>query len=276
MSEVLNLSDINGYARLYVTLLAKSAVPQRRLGEEMYDWYAGNIEEYNAQGLDRLSALSKEEFWDQISRSGAEPYKTDVQLVKALRLLQRNMSFDEKYAGARDTIIALFTMHAREFRQRTGYTFDDRATAYARCEETLDPSAEPEFELDLMSIVRSRADGKKLVYICAPLRGNISYNLGYAADRAREVFLNGDIPVCPHLLFAPIADPRDPTEDEQAMQMCFKLIERCDELAVFGHTVSPGMSQEIEHAEKLGVPVFKAEEEVRRQKPNKTKDSPCR
>ncbi|MCI8479221.1 MAG: hypothetical protein HFE97_12980, partial [Oscillospiraceae bacterium] len=53
-------------------------------------------------------------------------------------------------------------------------------------------------------------DGPKLVYICAPLRSEIEKNIEFARQKAQEVFQAGDIPVCPHLMFPPIADPENP------------------------------------------------------------------
>ena len=55
--------------------------------------------------------------------------------------------------------------------------------------------------------------GPKLVYICAPLRGDVTNNVEFARQKAQEVFADGDIPVCPHLLFPPIADPNHPEQD---------------------------------------------------------------
>ncbi len=49
--------------------------------------------------------------------------------------------------------------------------------------------------------------GPKLVYICAPLRGDVTNNVEFARQKAQEVFAEGNIPICPHLLFPPVADP---------------------------------------------------------------------
>ena len=40
-------------------------------------------------------------------------------------------------------------------------------------------------------------DGPKLVYICAPLRGDVEKNIEFARQKAQEVFQAGDIPVSP-------------------------------------------------------------------------------
>lgn len=62
-------------------------------------------------------------------------------------------------------------------------------------------------------------DGPKLVYICAPLRGDVEKNIEFARRKAQEVFQAGDIPVCPHLMFPPIADPENPVQDQAAREM---------------------------------------------------------
>lgn len=39
--------------------------------------------------------------------------------------------------------------------------------------------------------------GPKLVYICAPLRGDVTNNVEFARQKAQEVFVEGNIPICP-------------------------------------------------------------------------------
>ena len=70
-------------------------------------------------------------------------------------------------------------------------------------------------------------DGPKLVYICAPLRGDVEKNIEFARQKAQEVFQAGDIPVCPHLMFPPIADPENPQQDQAARDMGLRLVESC-------------------------------------------------
>ena len=96
-------------------------------------------------------------------------------------------------------------------------------------------------------------DGPKLVYICAPLRGDVGKNVEFARQKAREVFASGDIPVCPHLMFPPIADANDPVEDQKARDMCLRLLESCQQLRVYGSEWTEGMWAEIHHASKLGI-----------------------
>ncbi len=114
-------------------------------------------------------------------------------------------------------------------------------------------------------------DGPKLVYICAPLRGEVEKNIEFARQKAREVFQNGDIPVCPHLMFPPIADPDHPIEDQTAREMGLRLVESCQQLNVYGSTWTEGMWVEIHHAEKLGIPVMTDQKQLGKAPPRRSK-----
>ena len=95
--------------------------------------------------------------------------------------------------------------------------------------------------------------GPKLVYICAPLRGDVEKNIEFARQKAQEVFLPGDVPVCPHLMFPPIADPDDPVQDQAAREMGLRLVEACQQVNVYGPARTEGMRVEIRHANGLGI-----------------------
>lgn len=95
----------------------------------------------------------------------------------------------------------------------------------------------------------------RLVYICDPLRGDVEQNIEFARQQAQEVFQTGEIPVCPHLMFPPIADPGDAVEDQAARDMGLRLVEICQQVNVYGKTCTAGMQEEIDLAKKLGIPV---------------------
>lgn len=73
--------------------------------------------------------------------------------------------------------------------------------------------------------VLTRTMAPRLVYICAPLRGELEKNIAFAKEKAQEVFQAGDIPICPHLMFPPFADPDDPAQDQAAREMGLRLVE---------------------------------------------------
>ena len=112
-------------------------------------------------------------------------------------------------------------------------------------------------------------DGPKLVYICAPLRGDVEKNIEFARQKAQEVFQAGDIPVCPHLMFPPIADPENPVQDQAARDMGLRLVESCQEVHVYGPEWTEGMWAEIRHAMDLGIEVKTDQETIGRSPPRR-------
>lgn len=112
-------------------------------------------------------------------------------------------------------------------------------------------------------------DGPKLVYICALLRGNVEKNIEFARQKAQEVFQAGDIPVCPHLMFPPIADPENPQQDQAARDMGLRLVESCQEVHVYGAAWTAGMWAEIRHAMDLGIEVKTDQETIGRNPPRR-------
>ncbi len=110
-------------------------------------------------------------------------------------------------------------------------------------------------------------DGPKLVYICAPLRGDVEKNIEFARQKAQEVFQAGDIPVCPHLMFPPIADPENPVQDQAARDMGLRLVESCQEVHVYGPEGTEGMWAEIHHAMDLGIKVKTDQKTIGRSPP---------
>ena len=119
-------------------------------------------------------------------------------------------------------------------------------------------------------------DGPKLVDICAPLRGDVEKNIEFARQKAQEVFQAGDIPVCPHLMFPPIADPENPVQDQAAREMGLRLVESCQQVNVYGPEWTEGMWAEIRHAMDLGIEVKTDQQTIghsppRRQVPRKGK-----
>jgi len=89
-----------------------------------------------------------------------------------------------------------------------------------------------------------------LVYICSPYSGDIETNVEKARGYSRYALEKGTIPIAPHLLFPQFMNDLDQNEREQAMRMNLILLDRCEELWVFGDELSKGMQQEISRAEK--------------------------
>jgi hypothetical protein len=91
---------------------------------------------------------------------------------------------------------------------------------------------------------------KPLVYICSPYSGDIDINVKKARTFCRFALEKNCIPLAPHLLFPQFMDDDIPQERELAMFMNMVLLGKCNELWVFGDTISKGMAQEIEKAKK--------------------------
>ena len=120
-------------------------------------------------------------------------------------------------------------------------------------------------------VTERRQDGPRLVYICAPLRGEVEKNIAFAREKAREVFAEGNVPVCPHLLFPPIADTGNPAQDQAAREMGLRLVEFCQQVNVYGPVWTEGMWAEINHAERLGIPVLTDQKELGKPPRRRTK-----
>ena len=110
----------------------------------------------------------------------------------------------------------------------------------------------------------------KLVFICAPLRGDVEANIEFARQKAREVFADGDIPVCPHLLFPPIADTNHPEQDTKAREMSLQLLESCQQLNVYGPIWTDDMWKHIYRAGDLGIPVMTDQKAIGRTPPRRS------
>lgn len=270
--EVRDLHNIYGFERLYQTLIADGG-NGRRTSDVLYGCYLANIKAFNERYGENLEPLEPEIFFYRMATSRQQPYKTEIQTLKVLTLLEWNMHEGEAFSESVRQLCETKSDLAHRFHAETGYSYSDPVTSYSLCEESLNPEFEPDSLVNPYALARKHNTGSKLVYICAPLRGDTEKNIEFARQRAKEVFLEGNIPVCPHLMFPPIADPSDPVQDGAAMRMCKKLIDRCDEVRVYGPEWTAGMWDEIRYAGKMKVPVMTDQTEI--PKP-KHRNSPCR
>lgn len=93
-----------------------------------------------------------------------------------------------------------------------------------------------------------------LVYICAPLAGNVKRNLANAKRYSRFASMHGAVVFTPHF-YAEYLD--DDVEKERNLAICMneRMLKLCDEVWVFGKRISPGMKDEIRFAERRGIKV---------------------
>jgi len=95
---------------------------------------------------------------------------------------------------------------------------------------------------------------KKLIYVCSPYRGNVQENERKAMSYCRFVIGCHKAPLAPHLLYPRFLNDSSTLERDIAMQINKILLERCDEIWIFGDRISAGMAKEIAYAKKLGIP----------------------
>lgn len=59
----------------------------------------------------------------------------------------------------------------------------------------------------------------------------------------------------PHLMFPQFLDDSNPEERILGITLGVELMKICDEVWIFGSTISNGMAFELEHARKFGIPI---------------------
>ena len=93
---------------------------------------------------------------------------------------------------------------------------------------------------------------RPLVYVCSPFAGDVKTNVKNARLYSRFAVIKGYLPITPHLLFPQFLRDSDADEREIGMHMGLVLLSMCQELWVFGETISPGMAREIKKARWYG------------------------
>jgi hypothetical protein len=96
---------------------------------------------------------------------------------------------------------------------------------------------------------------KPLVYIASPFAGDIELNIGNAKRFCQYAVSRGTIPLAPHLHYPQFLDDSDPKSRKLGLAFALTLLERCDELWVFGDTISRGMKAEISAAGRGNIPI---------------------
>ncbi|WP_206812135.1 DUF7768 domain-containing protein [Paradesulfitobacterium ferrireducens] len=94
-----------------------------------------------------------------------------------------------------------------------------------------------------------------LVYIASPFAGDLERNTERARGYCRFAVSQKVIPLAPHLLYPQFMDEEDKQQREQGIRFALILLDKCDELWVFGNTISEGMSREIAKAKNKGKPI---------------------
>lgn len=250
---ILDLSDVRGYERLYQTLVRDDMIKPGKF-ILLYNWYQAN-----AISCDKENYMSRKTFCDRLANTDKKPYATLVQVCKVLDLLQWNIDVSvgqsDWCAFSYEQLQGIWNQYGYMFRDAYGLPPHSKYTAYKLCEDTLYPKNEPLSDLEPRLAVKMNSNQPRMVYICAPLRGeDMAANIERARMYARDVLLQGDIPFCPHIYFPQLADARDPVEDGLAMDACMRFLDNCQQINVYADPPTPGMQKEIEHAAVYGIP----------------------
>ena len=88
-----------------------------------------------------------------------------------------------------------------------------------------------------------------VVFVCSPYRGDKQRNAQNAIAYCQIEMAMGNTPFAPHLFFTQLTDNDDDIEHG------IDILQRCDEVHVYGNRITAGMKQEIDFAEYVGIPV---------------------
>lgn len=99
---------------------------------------------------------------------------------------------------------------------------------------------------------------RKIIYICSPCRGNVAVNVGWAKLYTELVLRSGHTPITPHAFYTEYLDDDNPTDRATGLAAGLSLLHRCDEVWIFGNTITAGMQSEINLAYTLDIPVRQA------------------
>ena len=97
----------------------------------------------------------------------------------------------------------------------------------------------------------------KKIFVCSKLKGVINNNIERAKEYCRNITLNGNIPIAPHIYFTQFLDESNKKERNIGILMGIELLKDCDELWVFDKDISEGMQKEIDIAKKLNIKIAK-------------------
>ena len=102
------------------------------------------------------------------------------------------------------------------------------------------------------SKVKERRRYRPLVYVCSPYSGDVIENTYEARRYCRFAVAKGYIPIAAHLHFPQFLSEKDPEERKLGIFFGKVLMDKCDEVWLFGERHSEGMQAEYAHAVKKG------------------------
>ena len=104
----------------------------------------------------------------------------------------------------------------------------------------------------------------KMVYICAPVGGDVKGNLERVKRYTRYALICGTAPVVPDF-YALCLDDHNQKERNIGMAAGLGMLWFCDELWIFGDEITEGMQAEINFCKNLNIKMKKiTENEIRK------------
>lgn len=95
----------------------------------------------------------------------------------------------------------------------------------------------------------------KLIFVCSALRWDVYKNINKAQEYSRQVSLDGNIPITPHIYFTQFLDDNIKLERELWIASWIKLLELCDEMYVYWEPTE-GMKMEIDFANNNNIKIY--------------------
>lgn len=93
------------------------------------------------------------------------------------------------------------------------------------------------------------------VFISSPFAGDVQRNIKNARRYCAFAVRSGYIPFAPHLFYPQFLSDGNTEQRELGLFMVMVFLDSCKEVWVFGERISSGMQQEIDRAEKRGIPI---------------------
>ena len=112
--------------------------------------------------------------------------------------------------------------------------------------------------ISAMKSLADEVDGaaeRKMVYVCSPFAGDYMVNTENTKKYCKYVMDQGYVPFAPHIMFASFLDDTDPVQRTKGCTLGLEMLERVDEIWVFGDRISSGMKNEILFSEKFNIPI---------------------
>ena len=110
-----------------------------------------------------------------------------------------------------------------------------------------DPTAYGAF-VNIEKEIKELQKPRPMIYICSPYAGNVERNVENARKYSRFAVKQGVMPITPHLLFTQFLNDDDYRERQLGMGFGNTILSKCQEVWVFGTTISVGMKAEIKSA----------------------------